>query len=317
MALGRALVVVAFGASVAAATPALDRAHAALDRSDYVAARAALDDALAAGTNRPDELVEVYRLRGVVAGALDDRDGARDAFARMLALHPTSGFPAGTSPKTTVPFEAAITQLAGARLVVALETTHEPPSTTLVVASDPLHMVARGRLAIVVDGRPIAARAIEVGARIALPAGMRIEVRGEALDERGNALVELPPAVIAAAPVVTLAPVPERREPPVYARWYVYGGAAAAFALAGTAFALAARSTQHDLQAIVDDSSHHTYAEAQDVASRGRRDTTLANLGVGTAGALAITAAILFALHRHEHASVVVTPTSVALGGRF
>ena len=73
-------VLLVFGllAKAATADTPLEAAKAAVDASDYLTARTQLDAIVAAGASGPDELAEVYRLTGIVAGALGDAKAATD-----------------------------------------------------------------------------------------------------------------------------------------------------------------------------------------------------------------------------------------------
>src|SRR5829696_1527368 len=133
----------------------LDDAKLAVEASDYLKARAALTEALASGANGREELAEIYRLSGIVAGALGDPSAATAAFQRALLLLPKVELAPGTSPKITRPFTAA-QGLAkqSAPLEIKSETGSSPPSVTVIVVSDPLSMIARVRVAVVADGKP-------------------------------------------------------------------------------------------------------------------------------------------------------------------
>src|SRR5436190_22808015 len=85
----------------------IDDAKALVEASDYMRAREALTAALDSGTNGRDELVEIHRLSGIVAGALGDPKAATAAFQRALALSPDVALPPGISPKIARPFTAA------------------------------------------------------------------------------------------------------------------------------------------------------------------------------------------------------------------
>src|SRR5437016_659466 len=78
---------------------ALSDAQAAVDGSDYVKAQELLDSALKSGTQGPSELAEIYKLTGIVDGALGDAAGAQTAFAKWISLDPKGSLPKGTSPK--------------------------------------------------------------------------------------------------------------------------------------------------------------------------------------------------------------------------
>ena len=85
----------------------LDDAKVAVEASDYLKARAALTEALASGQHGREELAEIHRLSGIVAGALGETKEATAAFQRALALSPKVELPPGTSPKISRPFTTA------------------------------------------------------------------------------------------------------------------------------------------------------------------------------------------------------------------
>jgi hypothetical protein len=76
-----ALAVVAVVADTARADDLAD-ARAAVDASDYLAARGALDKALAAGKASPDDLADIYRMKGIVEAALGNTAAATTAFGK-------------------------------------------------------------------------------------------------------------------------------------------------------------------------------------------------------------------------------------------
>src|SRR5262249_45632049 len=225
---------------VAYADDPLAQARKAVAESDYVSARLALSAALGGGGRGPEELVEIYRLTGIVEAALGDARAATEAFTRLLALSPKAALPEGTSPKIRRPFDAAARYIAShAALEVKMETLAAPPTITLIVVSDPLNMVATAHAVYSVDGGKERSNDVEVGSErtpAALSSGGRIDARIAALDVHGNRLVEIgsrevpivivgdaPPPVVArpAPPPRAVAPVAvhaERR--PLYLRWW-------------------------------------------------------------------------------------------------
>src|SRR5512141_513819 len=111
------------------ADSALELARHDVETSDYLAARGALVSALDAGTASPEELAEIYKLSGIVEGALGKEAEATESFARWLSIDAKGTLPPGTSPKIMKPFEAAAK--ANEPVVVKVETEAAPPSVTL------------------------------------------------------------------------------------------------------------------------------------------------------------------------------------------
>ncbi len=324
----------------------LDAARKAVESSDYLAARSSLQTALADGSASPDELGEIYKLTGIVEGALGNTVAAKNAFARWLALDPKGALPAGTSPKITRPFNAAST--ATAPLKVKTETSSDPPEVTLVVISDREQLIATARVFVRADGGPEyevdgsghdRARNAQDRITMPMPHGHRLDLRVQGLDRHGNRVVELGstevPIVITGAtpePAAT-APLahqpaahpPRPIEPPkqraVLLRWWLWGSVAVAFAGAGTYFGVLARSNKNELDTIDANSSAHDFNDATSLATRIRYELLAFNVGIAAGGAFAIGAAILFATRPHyeQHVAIVPAPGggSIVIGGAF
>jgi len=316
--------------------------------SDYLKARSSLDDAYASGTNSPEQLAEIWRLRGIVAGALGETKPATEAFQRCLALTPKAELPPGTSPKITRPFAAAQEFLKnGEPLKIKQETKETPPSIAVLVTSDPMQMIARLQVTVKVDNAAEKKLdnkfAGQERIEFALPTGGRLDLRVAALDEKGNRLAELGsadvPIVIigkqADKPKIVVTPPPPGKQPapqvpaperPLYWKWWLWGGGAVVFAGAATYFGIDGLAAKSDLEDLNAHSPNHSFDEAKDVERRARRDFLLANIGYGVAGALAITATILFLTEpdrpsSKETSRVTAVPLdgggAIVLGGTF
>jgi hypothetical protein len=316
----------------ARADDALASARKFVESSDYMAARPLLVQALDAGTASPDELAEIYKLTGIVEGALGETKAAKHAFEEWLALDPKGTLPDGTSPKITKPFAAA--QSAGAQVKVKADTTSDPPTVALAIVSDSLQLVASTRVFVRADGAAEKELDGKPGDAIALPRGHRLDLRVQALDKHGNRVVELgtsdvplvitgaePDVVVGKKPVVKPKPVEPEHPRPVLLRWWLWGTAAVAFAGAGTYFGFAARSGRDELATIDANSSEHQFSEAQKLQTKINRELLAFDIGLGIGGAFAIGAAILFVTRPHyeQHVAIVPTPGggSVVFGGAF
>lgn len=323
-------------ASRAHADPTLDSAKAAVDDSDYLTARTQLGQLIDRGGNSPEDMAEIYRLTGIVAGALGDAKLATAAFQKCLALAPKATLPPGTSPKITRPFaEAQAFWKTHEPLKIKAETSAEPPAVTLDVVSDPLDMIARARVVASVDkGAPTTIeKPAAAELTISLPPGARIDLRVIALDEKGNRLAEVGsvdvPIVIVGSRAVAVRPAkpppPKKivdaapRSPrPVYLKWWLWGGVAVAFAGGATYFGWQAREAKLELDDLNAHSVNHGFDEAKDVERRGKRDALLTNIGFGAAGAFAVAATILFLTEpraREEQRTTTITPVPLTGGG--
>ena len=311
-----ALVVLAWSALSAAADP-LATAKQQVASSEYLKARASLDVAYASGKTNRDQLAELWQLRGIVAGALGDTKAATAAFQRALALDPKADLRPGTSPKITRPFDAAKDYFkSNEPLAITQKTRAKPPAVTVAIESDPLEMIARIEVVVRVDGaredKTVDAKyAGQDEIELALPAGGRLDLRVRALDENGNVLAQLGtaevPIVIIGKPIVVdkrpededkvvEQPPPQKpvRERPLYGKWWLWGSGALVVAGAATYFGIDGLRAKSDLEDLNATSPNHTFDEALALESRARRSILYANIGYGVAGALAITATILW-----------------------
>jgi hypothetical protein len=308
-----AVIVSVARARVAAADSALiTKAQTAVDASDYDTAKAALAEALTSGANGPEDLAQIYRLSGIVYGSLGDAKIATDAFERLLALSPKATLPAGTSPKIGKPFKAAQDFYKKHEpLRARVETSERPATATLVVASDPLAMIARARVTFRADGKPD--ERIEASGKdrivIDLPRAHRLDLRVAAIDQHGNRVVELGSTDVPIVIVVSDVPIDVTPQPPTpprkiagpppkprkwYARWRVWGTATVVAAAGAAGFGIATIVDIAQLNHLNANSVDHDFTEARKVESRARADFIVTQVFAGTAGALAIGTAILY-----------------------
>lgn len=322
------LAIVAALARFASAETSLQQARRDVEGSDYMAARASLVSALDAGDASPEEVAEIYKLSGIVEGALGNEKEATEAFAKSLSIDPKGTLPAGTSPKIMRPFEAASHEA----LKVKVETSATPPAVTLVIVSDPAKLITRAQVFVIADGKPETKIEGAVG-KLALPAGKRLDLRVQALDAHGNRIVELGstevPIVITggATPIEPVVPkkIVKTREPaverPLYLRWWLWGTVGVAFAGAGTYFGLQARSDANDLSALNAASQQHTFTEASDLESRAKREALFCNIGLAAGGAFALGATILYLTRPHTETQISAVPmqggAAVVVGGAW
>ena len=158
---------------------------------------------------------------------------------------------------------------------------------------------------------------------VATPAGARCA----ALDAHGNRLAvatALPapaPAATAASPDTSgsatgpldLTSRPEARSRPLYARWWLWGGAATVSLGVGVYFGLRVQSDQSDLDAVNRDSAQHDFAEAHSIELRGQSHARDANIAFAAAGALAAVSVTLVAIDLwRDHHAVARETTAVA-----
>ncbi len=119
---------------------------------------------------------------------------------------------------------------------------------------------------------------------------------------------------------MTVVPAGERSW---YARWWVWGLGTAAVGGAGAYFGWEARSGADQLQQLNKTSPDHKFTEATALEATTRDHVLYFNIGMGVAGALALTTAILYMTEPKAHTEVRIGATpmhggaAVVLGGAF
>jgi len=307
----RALAIAAIGLGVVGAGPAradsphLDEARRAVEAVQYDRAQALLVEALQDGGNGPAAMIEIYRLSATTAIVLDQGTAAEQYYRRMLALAPDATLPDDVSPKLREPFVAAQAYMAVHGRLAARVTRQSDVELAVVIDTDPLAMAAGA--ATVTGGAVAAAIPLVEGRAVLRVAGPVDEVA--IVDEHGNQMVLVPAAEIA---VATPSPAPRvrpgRSGVPVYRRWWVYAIPAVVAAGVGVGFGLDARSTDSDLQQLILENPRYT--DYQAALDRRDRDALVTNIAFGTAGALAIVAAIMLATRPDGGDQLRVVPTA-------
>ena len=279
------------------------KAKAEMAQLNYDAAIALLEQAEQSGKNQPAEMVEIYRAMAESHAAMGRTDAAETAFRRLLALDPSVALPAGSSPKLTGPFEGAREFLARRRIAVECRRT-AADAATLVVQSDPVDLVAGGRL-LTADGAAVGADAQGQG-RIALDIPGGAAAAGcAALDRHGNILAraelssapeEQPDGGAAAGgaqvdgPVVDAGPG-ERGERPIYARWWPYAALSAAAGGVAIFYGLKMKQAEDDLEALHEATmvaGHNiSYPDALAIEDRGEGYARNANIALVVTGVFA------------------------------
>jgi tetratricopeptide (TPR) repeat protein len=318
------------GVAAAAPDPAalVTRAQREMLQLDFDRAIQLLERAEATGANRREQLVVIYRSLGESHASIGHEREAEVDFRRLLALDPDAELPRGSSPKLTAPFVAAreFMQRRSA-LTVACERRGDGRAL-LTVQADPLGMVAAARAARA-DGGALEGATRRPGRdRIAIAFPPDAQACA-ALDRHGNELARamlvtgvgppppepagdagddptsiLPPGEVARRdrpPVPEAGPRldPVERDagpvpsPPLYSRWWVWGGGAALAAATGAYFAIQLQTDQDEWRNIKQDSDQYTYREAVEVQERGDRHALIANVAFGASAALATVAVVM------------------------
>ena len=303
------------GQAIAADNPHLTKARAHVDALELDLAQGELDLALRAGDGDRASVAEIYRLLGVVTAALDQTAAAQEHFRHLLALEPTATAPDAYGPKIVAPFAEAQAALK-TRAPMSLVLEGVPPEATeigIVVGSDPAGMIASIQVRF-----DTGATATASGPRslVPLPKGAT-RVSLVAVDAFGNRLLEQDEAIRVERPNPPLGrPEPPPAPPGFFGRWPVWAVTSGVFLATGVGLALAAKSTQDDLDALKDGATPPSYSEVHDLDTKGRRLTLGANVAFGVGAATGVVAAVLFFRAPSSSSSIAVAPTDggAALG---
>lgn len=322
LALAALVIIAAPAIAHAQSGPALlAQAQAALDELQYEDAAALLDRAWRAGGNRPDDLVQLFRLTGQVAVTLGNDADAELAFRRLLALDPDATLPDGTSPKIAARLDAARATMSKP-LGVKIGEPAGQRVLHLEVVSDPLNMIAGAHIRYR-DGRGVERIQETRGSGpLTLPIAPSTQVQVDVLDEHGNILVteSFTTRSLAPEPRKPRGPAPTRPvsvdppDSPFHTRPLTWAAAAAGIGAVGLFFGLRSESAQDELDQLNRNSPAHDFRDALAVEGRLRRDTLIANIGFAAAGATAVVAAVLWLREpRPDRAAIpALTPSATA-----
>jgi len=290
--------------------PKLAAARRAVEDVRYDDARGLLVEALEAGTNRPDELREIYQLSAATAMVLGQRDLAEQYYRRVLELDPEARLPADASPKLRQPFVAAQAFMAAHRRLDA-RAVRRGRGIEVTVVADPLGMVAA--VTAIVDGEPLPAVAVSGAPIVLRPHGQVEQI--VLLDEHGNTLRMI--AAPGDGPASGADPALEPASPntPFLRRWTTWAIPAAVFTGTGVAFLVGAERAKGRLDDILASSGTHFFDEAEQERKHWKDDALIADIAFAAAGAFAVTA-IVMAVTRPQSGSqtsqTMVTPTIAA-----
>ena len=273
----------------------LAEARKAIEQVRLDQAQRLLVEALQVGGNTPAEVVEIYRLSASTAVVLGQADVGEQYYRRWLALDPHATLSSDVGPKLREPFVAAQAYMrAKGHLTVRVAKRHAS-IIDVVVESDPLTMVSAIALA---GERPVP---LGVDRHVRLEARQGAPTTIVVLDELGNRLRELPAGEIVVAPVEPGEP----RQDPFLRRWYVWAAPAIALTVASLGFVVAANDADGDIDELLPNRPYYSDVEALRI-QRDRHALT-ANILIGTAGAFAAVATVMFITRTK---STVVTPSA-------
>jgi hypothetical protein len=220
------------------AADGLDQAEQKFRQMDYAGALKLTGKLLKSAGLGPEELVRVYRVRGLSLAATNKSKEAAKAFALLLAIDPSFRLSDDVSPKLLPPFELALKVIANKK---PIGLSHQPPDPgqapavelAVTLDADPFKMVKSVRLRCWPPSGPerVVAQAVKGPGtfKLKLPAGTEagpIRYAFEALNRSGSVLARAgseqqpfslgappapPPAV---PPVVAAAPPPPNLVPP-------------------------------------------------------------------------------------------------------
>ncbi len=324
-------VVVALAAGMSFSAPSLGQAQAELKGLKYAEAAKTLKALSQAEGFSQAEVIEYFTLLGQVRGALNDTEGARDAFMRALSLDPDLKLQGKAAPRVTTPFFEAKGRVKDqGRLEVTVGSKKEVEggwALVLAASADPLAMATDVVISIDEDGvaRSVTVPFAKVGALTVK--GRKVRVGWSVLGAhnwvlRQSVPLELERAVVAVKPpepvVAPVTPVAVQQAP-VEAPSKVPGivvlssglvVAAVGGVSVGLAHATAAQAEMaqdvHTLNALV---------------ATGMRQQTVGFVMLGVGGAAAVAGGVLLAVESKAPAAVAFAPVPgggvAVVSGRF
>ena len=314
-------------ASIEGQPEPLEPARRALSEAQFDKAKKLLSEAHAAGELDPSNLAELYRLQGETLAAMGNESGALVSFRSLLALEPDSALGDLVSPKITAVLEAARESMDGQFLVAEHTVDIENRRIELVISSDPLAMIVGARVfysrvdgseaELIVDAK-VGPSVIDVPSQATGPLALVLT------DSRGNrARAWSLPAFPDGAAIFGGSEGSASSRPALWSRWWLWAGAAGVVGITGTAFGLASRSAQSDLDSALASPEQHFYSDAKAIENKAQARATVANLAFVGAVGLGAVAGLLFYREGSRESSIALTPSAdghsatMQLRGRF
>lgn len=308
------------------------QARTAINDAQFTDALNSLEQALQSGRCQPVHLQEIYLLLGETSVAVGKEEEAKGFFQLLLVLNPDASLGEFASPKIVAVLDRARSELNGATLQAGHSFAPGTRRLELVVQSNPLGQALQARLSYPREDASVAQLSIPLDGGKAifdLPAQAKEEVALALLDRYGNLLSEwqvddMP--VEAANPIVGSRAgegSSSRSTRPLWAKWWVWAGATGAMATVGTAFGIASRSAQSDLDEVTANPGEHFFREAESLEDKARRRANVANVSFVLAGVMGLTSGLLYWRSRNDEASLQVVPAtegagaSLIMGGHF
>lgn len=271
-------------------------------RLDYEAALTIVERELARGVADRERLVTIHMFAGKLAAGLGRSDKAQDHFARVLALSPTTTFAEGTSPKITLPFDAARARTAPLRVTASVETR----SISISALPDPNRIVVGIAVQLDRGGELRERNAL----RVELPAGARV-TQVSALDGYGNRVwTERVASATAGDPVEPV----DMRTPtlrPLVARWPFWASGTAVALAAGGVCAWRFDKAQTEWNQ-AKAGGPVELSRLEELEARGKRWALAANISFGVAATTTLIAIITAA--RGSQTTTIVTARPDAVG---
>lgn len=313
--------------------PELDKAKSEIEMVQLDAASQSLTRALDRGGNTPEQLAEIYRLRGEVAVGRSQKDEAVAAFVQLIVVDPDAKLGELVSPKIKELFDLAKLQIGDKPpLVVSHQVDVDPAiKIHLRIERDAYAVVKSAQVQYrTADGA--ARKAIGEGAGTIAIALAENAVTGavlHVLDARGNRVRSIDLGDMSVASPNTggvgsgsgvtagvgggagLGSGSEREpgEHPLYRKWWTWAAVTGAFAATGVGFTFARSSARGDLDDILANDGDHFLSDAQDARDRVNRYAAVMGIGYGLAGAAAIVGTILVLTGDAGGSASSVSPT--------
>jgi hypothetical protein len=277
----------------------LEQASKLIEQLNYNDARQVLFGIVESGRANADQLSKAYFSLGEVEAGLGNTVESTDSFYLALMLKPATGFPAGGSPKIRERLNEARSRVTEVGVLEATATVHQGV-LEVQLENDPLQLVKTVDVVMTRGGGEVGKAKLPLNAmRAEVDPGVQ-SIRVTLHDESGNELksIDVDPATQNTG---AGQPAENVGKPSLWSHWGVWAGMAGAFAVGGTYFIVKAGKLNDEAEQNKK-SDTPSPSRIHELQTRRDRVGTYGVVGVGMAGAAAVTAVVVALTHPGEAA---------------
>jgi len=271
----------------------LELARKQVDQLNYSDARQVLFGIVESGKATSEQLSKAYFTLGEVEAGLGNEVESTDSFYLSLMIKPAIVFPPGGSPKIRERLNEARSRLTEVGVLEASAGVHAGV-LDVHIENDPLKLVKSVDVTMTRGGGEVGKARLPLTAlRAQVDPGVQV-IRVVLRDESGNELKAMD-----VDPAVQDAPKPGQGlvRPSLWSHWGLWAGVAGALALSGTYFIVEAGKLNSDAESEKKSDTPQS-SRVRELQNRRDRVGTYGVVGLGMAGAAAVTSGLLLFLHQ-------------------